>query len=141
MSSSAASAGRPLLFDTDRSSLRQRWIELEERFVDDPAGTVRRADELLDDVIDRIRTALEERRSMLRDRLEALDDATTEQLRAAFHEYEQLHAQLTDVQAPAGWHDAQAEEQGGRPTTHGAPSFRSGARTAHDGETGEQEHH
>lgn len=132
--SSAASSGQPLLYDDDRSSLRQRWIELEERFVDDPAGTVRRADELLDDVIERIRTALEDRRASLRERWTALDDATTEQLRAAFHEYEQLHAQLTDVQAPSGWPDVQAEAQSGRPTAHGAPSFRSGSPPAHDGD-------
>lgn len=120
MSSSPASAR--LLLGDDRSSLQQRWIELEERFVDDPAGTVRRADELLDDVIERISAALGERRTTLRERWAAVDDATTEQLRSAFHEYEQLHAQLTDMRLPSGWHDAQAGQQ----TAQGAASSGSG---------------
>lgn len=111
---------RPLLRDDDLTTLQQRWTELEERFIDDPADTIRRAEHLIDDVIERIRAQLIDRRSMLRGPVESLDDATTEQLRQTLHQYEQFFTQLTGVPAPAGWHD---EEHAGRPTAHGRPSF------------------
>lgn len=113
-------AEHTLLATDDRTNLRQRWIQVEEGFVDDPAGAVDRADELLDDVIDRLRGALADRRTDLRSRWETLDDATTEQLRAALHHYEQLFTQLTEMKAPSGWQD---RERSSRPTTHGRPTF------------------
>lgn len=109
-----------LLANDDRTNLRQRWIQVEEGFVDDPASAVDRADDLIDDVIDRLRGALADQRTDLRSRWETLDDATTEQLRTALHHYEQLFTQLTEMKAPSGWHD---RERNSRPTTHGRPTY------------------
>ena len=94
------SAEDALLADETRTTLRRRWRELEERFVDDPVGVVRQADALTVDVIDEIRATLDGRRSALADRSGDLDEATTEQLRAAFHEYAQMFGQLTDTPPP-----------------------------------------
>ena len=71
-------ARQPLLRADDRDDLQQRWVAIEEWFADDPGDSVRRADALIDDVIERIRDALSARRSHLRGRFEGLDDATTE---------------------------------------------------------------
>ncbi|HSK91347.1 MAG TPA: hypothetical protein VK875_08545 [Euzebyales bacterium] len=103
MSSSPAPQG--LLAADDLTGLRERWMRLEEWFVDDPTAAVRGADELIDDVVDRIRAALTDHRSSVRAHWDASDDATTEQLRRALHAYEQLFRDLTDLPAPAGWHE------------------------------------
>lgn len=110
----------PLLANDDRTNLRRRWIEIEEGFVDDPADAIHRADDLIDNVIDRLRDAFGDRRAALRSRWETLDDATTEQMRIALHSYEQLFMELAELPAPSGW---QSRDRGGRPTAHGRPTF------------------
>lgn len=105
MSSSETSTTDMLLDDDERARLRDRWVRIEERFVDDPAAAVRAADELIGQVIDRIRDSLADRRSAQRQRWHPPDDATTEQLRASLHRYEVLFGQLADAPAPAGWRD------------------------------------
>lgn len=128
-------AEQRLLIDDDRTDLRHRWTQVEEWFADDPTEAVQRADDLIDDVIDRVRAALADRHADLRSRRETLDDATTEQLRTALHHYELLLTQLIELPAPPGWHDG---ERGGRATTHGRPTFpRTEDRTTH-GDTNEQ---
>ena len=111
---------QPLLAGDDQQHLRTRWVQIEEGFVDDPRGAVQRADDLIDDVIERLRDALGSRRANLRSGWESLDDATTEQLRETLHRYEQMFAQLNELPAPSGWQD---RERGGRATTHGRPTF------------------
>lgn len=91
-----------LLGDDDRTDLRARWRTLEERFVDDPAGTVDAADDLVGDVVDHLRVAHDDQRAQLRARWQTTGDATTEQLREALHAYEQLFEQLADTRAPGG---------------------------------------
>lgn len=121
-------SAQPLLASDQRDDLRRHWMYIEESFVDDPAAAVARADDLVDDAIDHIRATLSDRRITLRSRWEALeDDATTEQLRAALHDYERLFTQLSGFSAPTGWDD---DEPAGRPTTHGRSTFRPSAESA-----------
>jgi len=102
---STSSTGDRLLADDDRDRLRDRWLRITERFVDDPASAVRDADELVEQTIDGIRAALEERRSSTRAGWAEVDEATTEQLREALHHYEVLFDQLADAPAPTAWRD------------------------------------
>jgi Na+/phosphate symporter len=94
-----------MLADDDRTDLHARWRHIEERFVDDPMAAVREADQVIEQVIDRIRSTLDARRSAMHDRWGALDDATTEQLREILQHYERLFVQLADAPAPDAWHD------------------------------------
>lgn len=98
-----SSADETLLVDETRATLRRRWQELEERFIDDPPGVVRQADALIGDVIDEIRATLDDRRNELADRSGDVGEATTEQLRASLREYAQLFGQLTDTPPPTSW--------------------------------------
>lgn len=101
MTESSATA-HTLLVDDERTGLAARWRRLEERFVDAPADTVEEADRLIEDAIAEIRAALDQRRVDLRDRWNAGDEQTTEQLREALHDYRVLLGQLADMPAPAG---------------------------------------
>lgn len=98
-----SSTGGRLLADDDRDQLRDRWMRITERFVDDPAAAVRDADELVEQTIDRIRASLDEHRSTTRAGWADIDEATTEQLREALHHYEILFGQLADAPAPTAW--------------------------------------
>jgi len=110
MSRPDTSTADDLLLDTDeRIGLRDRWRHIEERFVDDPAAAVDDADQLIEHVIEQIRTALDERRAANRRRWDPPGDATTEQLREALHRYEVLVGQLAEAPAPSGWRDPPAD--------------------------------
>lgn len=92
-----------LLDGDERQALRDRWVRVEERFVNDPAAAVGAADELVERVVEQIRMALDDRRSDARGRWDPPDDLTTEQLREALHRYRVLFEQLADAPAPRGW--------------------------------------
>lgn len=104
-STPSGTAPTQLLADDDRTALRDRWVRIEERFVDDPAAAVRAADELVEQTIDQIRASLDDRRTTTRAGWAEIDEATTEQLREALHRYEVLFGQLADAPAPTAWHD------------------------------------
>ena len=72
--------------DDERSEAERRWEEIEARFVDDPAGATKDADDLLGDTMDRITQRWQDHRSELRDHWED-DDASTEQLRTTLKRY------------------------------------------------------
>jgi transposase len=103
--SSTSTGGPALLGDDERTDLRRRWRQVEELFVDDPKRAVQSADDLITDVIDHIRASLDRRRAAAVEHGPDLDDATTEQLRAALQRYERLFEQLSDAPAPTAWND------------------------------------
>lgn len=105
----ASSTTRKLLLDENRTTLAKRWRSLEERFIDDPAQTVDEADQLVEQAVGDITTALDKRRTEVRDRWAERDDATTEQLREALHHYRVLLGQLADMAAPTVWTDGADE--------------------------------
>jgi hypothetical protein len=73
---------------------RRRWGAIKATFVDDPREAVRRAEELTDEVVRELTTAVESRRRDLAERLQdsgpADDKAETERLRVALNDYRGL---------------------------------------------------
>ena len=81
----AAPVGDPL--DTDHSTgLRDRWQELQLRFVDDPRGVVTEAQSLVAEAIQSLTTALADQQRDL-ESLAAGGNGDTEQLRVALQRY------------------------------------------------------
>ncbi len=127
----ATSSPADLLLDADeRAGLHDRWVRIEEHFVDDPAAAVGDADRLIERVIERIRVALDERRAANRQRWDPPDDVTTEQLREALHHYEVLFAQLAKAPAPTGWRQDGTTAAGAPDAPH-RPSQRSDRTEEH----------
>lgn len=83
---SPARDGLPGLHDEERDDTRSRWERIEARFVDDPAGATRDADDLLGETLDRLTQRWNERRTELRDGWDR-DDASTEELRTTLKRY------------------------------------------------------
>ncbi|MBW3657512.1 MAG: hypothetical protein KY457_02665 [Actinobacteria bacterium] len=75
-----------VLADDERSETERRWEDIEARFVDDPAGATKDADDLLGETMDRIAQRWHDRRSQLREGWDD-EDASTEQLRTTLKRY------------------------------------------------------
>lgn len=84
-----AGAGENVLDDATTDRFRDRWRELQSGFVDDPAGAVRGADELVVEVM----RELAERRARLADRWRE-EQAGTEELRVVIRAYRAYFSHL-----------------------------------------------
>ncbi|GAA1519115.1 hypothetical protein GCM10009677_60560 [Sphaerisporangium rubeum] len=83
----------------DGVDFRQRWREVQASFVDDPRDAVRQADELVDEVFDRV----VKRKQELTDRWKDADQGDTERLRVTLREYRSLLDDLAEIaDHPAG---------------------------------------
>ena len=86
------------LFSKDRAGeLRERWIEVQSRFVDDPRGAVKDADALVADVIDDLSTLFKEERARLDEELGSGDRMDTEDLRVAIRRYRSFFDRLLSL--------------------------------------------
>ncbi|TDC53334.1 hypothetical protein E1281_17930 [Actinomadura sp. KC345] len=85
-------AGTPAkLFDPAESErFRERWREVQSAFVDDPGGSVRRADDLASEAVDALGRAIAAHRRTLSEGLEGRGHADTERLRLALRGYRDL---------------------------------------------------
>lgn len=72
----------------DMTDLRQRFDAIQSEFIDDPKGAVRKADELVKEVVDRITRAMNERMQSMHHGVEDSND--TEQLRQTMRGYRDL---------------------------------------------------
>lgn len=89
----------PAATDGTGVDFRQRWREVQAGFVDDPRDAVRQADELVDEVFDRV----VKRKQELTDRWKDADQGDTERLRVTLREYRSLLDELADIaDHPAG---------------------------------------
>jgi hypothetical protein len=77
----------PLFDDADVKDTRGQWHNIQASFVDDPHAALKRADELNDQIVRSLTSALETRRRMLQ---EGIANADTEQLRMGLRHYGQL---------------------------------------------------
>jgi hypothetical protein len=83
--SGAAGGSRPHGAKLER--VRERWNATQGKFVDDPQGAVREADELAAEVADAVVAEIEERRSALRSAWKEGEGTDTESLRVALRDY------------------------------------------------------
>ena len=85
---------RPLFDDDELGTYRSRWDEVQARFVDDPRGTVKDADALVNDVMQRLTQTFTDERSSLESQWSEGKDASTEDLRLAMQRYRSFFARL-----------------------------------------------
>lgn len=85
---------RPLFDDDELGTYRSRWDEVQARFVDDPRGTVKDADALVNDVMKQLTQTFTDERSSLESQWSEGKDASTEDLRVAMQRYRSFFARL-----------------------------------------------
>ena len=74
-----------------------QWADIQSRFVDDPRAAVACADDLINEVMDRIGDWFAQRRSSLGHQWRADDPADTEELRLAVQRYRELFHRLLSI--------------------------------------------
>jgi len=85
------------LFESGYSgTFQERWREIQAGFVDDPHETVRKADELADEVVNTLTTTLADRKRGLDERWQA-EKENTEELRLALRGYRDLLDRLVQL--------------------------------------------
>jgi hypothetical protein len=77
----------PLLPADSTSGYRQRWEDIQSRFVDDPRSSVEQADTLVIEVVQDLQTTFGSERSALEAQWQRGDDVQTEDLRVALQRY------------------------------------------------------
>ena len=84
----------PLFAEEQSASYRSRWDDIQARFVDDPRGAVREADELVSMVIGELESSFHSRRDSLEAGWQQGDDTSTEGLRLALQAYRSFFGRL-----------------------------------------------
>jgi len=84
----------PLLADEDAGGFRSRWNEIQVRFVDEPRGSVQKADGLVGEMTQRLARMFSEERTRLESQWERGDDVSTEDLRIALQRYRSFFERL-----------------------------------------------
>ena len=87
----------PLFSHDDGEDLRRRWSEVQTRFVDDPVGSVKSADELVAATIRRLTEIFADERSRLEKEWGGNDQVSTEDLRLAFRRYRSFFDRLLSI--------------------------------------------
>jgi hypothetical protein len=77
----------PLLPKERTTGYRDRWEEIQSRFVDDPQSSVEQADTLVIEVVQELQTMFGSERSALEAQWQRGDDVQTEDLRVALQRY------------------------------------------------------
>jgi hypothetical protein len=90
-----AGAGARLL--TDQAGLRERWLQIQSGFIDDPRASVTEAAGFVGEIATTIVTAVQERERSLRGAWDTNGDADTEDLRNALREYRTFFELLTKL--------------------------------------------
>jgi hypothetical protein len=81
----------------DADDLRQRWYDVQARFVDDPRGSVGAADELVATTIRRLTEIFADERNRLETEWGNSDQVGTEELRVAFRRYRSFFDRLLSI--------------------------------------------
>lgn len=84
----------PLLADEDTGAFRSRWNEIQVRFVDEPRGSVQKADGLVAEMMERLTEMFSEERTRLESQWERGGDVSTEDLRIALQRYRSFFERL-----------------------------------------------
>jgi hypothetical protein len=83
-----------LLADEDAEGFRSRWNEIQVRFVDEPRGSVQKADGLVAEMMGRLTQMFSDERTRLESQWESGDDVSTEELRIALQRYRSFFERL-----------------------------------------------
>jgi hypothetical protein len=89
-----ASESIPLFSETETGGYRSEWIKIQTRFVDEPRGTVKDADELVATVMRRLAEGFANERLGLEKQWDQGDNASTEDLRVALQRYRSFFDRL-----------------------------------------------
>ena len=86
------------LFDRDQNaSYRERWDDIQARFVDDPRRAVQEADELVTMVIGELESSFRARRETLEAGWQRGQEASTEDLRITLQAYRSFFGRLLKI--------------------------------------------
>ena len=94
MSGMQDDARRPLFAEQELDGYRSRWQTVQVRFVDDPRDTVKEADALVAELMQRLAQTFSEERSNLEGQWERGTDVSTEDLRVAMQRYRSFFDRL-----------------------------------------------
>ena len=95
---SAQSEPLAALFQGPRADeFRRRWDEIQIGFVDDPRAAVRKADELVAQVLHTLAESFAEQRSRMEDGLDGSEQANTEAMRVALQRYRSFFQRLLSL--------------------------------------------
>ena len=89
-----ASMNEPLLAAGDGEGFKKRWDEIQVRFVDEPQASVKDADALVQEVMQRLADNFADERGRLEHQWEQGQDASTEDLRTALQQYRSFFRRL-----------------------------------------------
>ena len=84
----------PLLPQDRTDGYRDRWEQIQTRFVDDPRNSVQEADTLVMEVVQDLQTTFGSERQTLESQWQRGDDVQTEDLRVAFQRYRSFFDRL-----------------------------------------------
>ncbi|MEU9469058.1 hypothetical protein AB0D78_20845 [Streptomyces avermitilis] len=86
--------GPQLLTPDDEEGFRERWQEVQSKFVDDPRDAVHTADALVSDVMQRLAATFADHKQELEGQWNRGEQADTEDLRIALHHYRSFFNRL-----------------------------------------------
>jgi hypothetical protein len=84
----------PLLPADSTGGYRDRWEQIQSRFVDDPRSSVEQADKLVIEVVQELQTSFGSERAALEAQWQRGDDVQTEDLRVALQRYRSFFDRL-----------------------------------------------
>lgn len=89
----------PLFVNNEAEKFRSQWLDIQSRFVDDPRDSVKKADELVEDVINNITKTFAQERTSLENQWNSGDNASTEDLRLAIKRYRSFFNRLLTLES------------------------------------------
>jgi hypothetical protein len=87
-------ASMPLLASDETASFDTRWQEIQVAFVDEPRQAVERADQLVEELTERLTSSFARQRGELEETWERGEDVSTEDLRQALTRYRSFFQRL-----------------------------------------------
>jgi hypothetical protein len=89
-----SSMNEPLLSAGDGETFKQRWEQIQVTFVDEPQTSVREADALVQELMQRLADNFSQERSRLEEQWARGEQASTEDLRTALQQYRSFFRRL-----------------------------------------------
>lgn len=87
----------PWLGTEEIDELQSRWNSIQIKFVDDPRASVKQADELVTEAVERIEQAFANQRTLLDEQWTNLEETSTEDLRIALQSYRSFLNRLLTI--------------------------------------------